>query len=61
MAYRGKYPRRIQSVWSGYANTLWCRTNDGTLFWINPEQSNGQLPKLGKDVADYPACIEQDR
>lgn len=72
MAYRGKYPRRIQSVWKGalrdfnqpqLGHVYFARTNDGTLFIIdNAHQPIGKgLPQVGRDVALFPQCIEQDR
>lgn len=69
MAYRGKYPRKLQSVWRGALNDFnnpskgyshWARSNDGSLFWIDPAQSNGVLPKIGADVDAIPACIQQE-
>lgn len=69
MAYRGKYPRRIQSVWRGALRdfnqpqlgfTYWARTNDGTLFIIDNVVTR-VLPKIGTSVDLYPACIEQER
>lgn len=67
--YRGKYPRRIQSVWRGslrdfnkpfLGSVYWARTNNGTLFIIDNAQTHA-LPKVGRDVDLYPACIEQER
>lgn len=56
--YRGKYPTRIREIWS-QGGQMFCKTNDGVLYWIDPIKANHKLPKLGQDATECEACILQ--
>jgi len=59
--YRGKYPNRIQSVWSQRSNpgVLFVKTNGGEVFALSVRKRGGAMarPMLGAEVstleADY--------
>ena len=60
--YRGKHPARIREIWSIRGGQRFARTNDGVLYWINPDVANqpGQMPRPNDDAIAHPACILQN-
>lgn len=52
--YTGKYPYKINSVFStGKRGEVTVKTNDGLLYVITAKQTGGFMPKVGEDVTQY--------
>lgn len=53
--YRGKYPNRIREVWTNSEDRRFAfvKINNGKVFKIAANSTNGKFPTLGKEIADY--------
>lgn len=56
--YRGKYPNRIQAVWTNrkaiqpILNGLYVKTNNGVVYKLK-EHPGMNYPMLGTDISEY--------
>jgi len=52
--YSGKYPGRINAVWSGANRKVVCVTNEGKRYELTAAQCGGiRFPSPGEDISKY--------